>query len=63
MLTNTTKAKLADGEAVFGCFFRYAEPSLAEYVAMLGWDFSSRRRARMLDPRTWRACCAAELRG
>ena len=39
MLTNTTKAKLAAGEPVFGCFFRYAEPSLAEYVAMQGWDF------------------------
>jgi 4-hydroxy-2-oxoheptanedioate aldolase len=39
MLANATKAKLAAGEPVFGCFFRYAEPSLAEYVAMLGWDF------------------------
>src|SRR5512134_2617645 len=39
MLTNTTKAKLAAGQPGFGCFFRYAEPSLAEYVAMLGWDF------------------------
>lgn len=39
MLLNTTKAKLAAGGPVFGCFFRYAEPSLAEYVAMLGWDF------------------------
>ena len=36
---NATKARLAAGEAVFGCFIRYAEPSLAEYVAMLGWDF------------------------
>jgi len=39
MLINTTKAKLAAGQPVFGCFVRYAEPSLAEYVAMLGWDF------------------------
>jgi 4-hydroxy-2-oxoheptanedioate aldolase len=39
MLANTTKAKLAAGDPVFGCFMRYAEPSLAEYVAMLGWDF------------------------
>ena len=39
MLVNTTKAKLAAGQPVFGCFFRYAEPSLAEFVAMLGWDF------------------------
>ena len=39
MLINATKAKLAAGQPVFGCFVRYAEPSLAEYVAMLGWDF------------------------
>jgi 4-hydroxy-2-oxoheptanedioate aldolase len=39
MLENRTKAKLAAGEAVFGCFVRTAEPQLAEYVGMLGWDF------------------------
>jgi 2-keto-3-deoxy-L-rhamnonate aldolase RhmA len=39
MLENRTKAKLAAGDAVFGCFVRSAEPALAEYVAMLGWDF------------------------
>ncbi|MDJ0665122.1 MAG: aldolase/citrate lyase family protein [Acidimicrobiia bacterium] len=40
MLTeNVTKRKLADGEAVYGCFFRYATPTLAENVAMQGWDF------------------------
>ena len=39
MLQNATKAKLADGQAVFGCFVRTAEPSLIEYVALLGWDF------------------------
>ena len=39
MLENRTKAKLASGEAVFGCFVRTAEPSLIEYVGMLGWDF------------------------
>lgn len=39
MLENRTKAKLSGGEAVFGCFIRTAEPSLIEYVAMLGWDF------------------------
>lgn len=39
MLHNVTKAKLADGQAVFGCFIRTAEPSLIEYVALLGWDF------------------------
>lgn len=39
MLNNTTKAKLAAGETVLGCFIRYAEPSLAEYIALQGWDF------------------------
>ena len=39
MLENLTKAKLATGAAVFGCFVRTAEPQLVEYVAMLGWDF------------------------
>ena len=39
MLENKTKAKLAAGEAAFGCFVRTAEPQLSEYVGMLGWDF------------------------
>jgi len=39
MLENRTKAKLAAGEAAFGCFVRTAEPQLIEYVGMLGWDF------------------------
>ena len=39
MLENRTKATLAAGEAAFGCFVRTPEPSLIEYVAMLGWDF------------------------
>ncbi len=39
LLHNTTKAKLAAGETVLGCFVRYAEPSLAEYIALQGWDF------------------------
>ena len=39
MLENTTKAKLAAGETVLGCFFKYPQPSLAEYIAMQGWDF------------------------
>lgn len=65
MLTNTTKAKLADGQAVFGCFFRYAEPSLAEYVALLGWDFLVFDGEHgMLDPRDMEDLCrAVELRG
>jgi 4-hydroxy-2-oxoheptanedioate aldolase len=39
MLENRTKAKLAAGEAVFGCFLRWREPAFAEIVAMQGWDF------------------------
>lgn len=39
MLTNVVKAKLAQGDAVFGCFLRYADASFAEFVALQGWDF------------------------
>lgn len=39
MLENATKAKLASGKTVFGCFIRYAEPAFTEFVAMQGWDF------------------------
>lgn len=39
MLENTTKAKLANGETVLGCFLTYPQPALAEFVAMQGWDF------------------------
>jgi 4-hydroxy-2-oxoheptanedioate aldolase len=39
MLENRTKAKLAAGEAAFGCFVRTPESQLVEYVGMLGWDF------------------------
>lgn len=39
MLENKVKAKLGAGEPAFGCFVRTPEPSLIEYVAMLGWDF------------------------
>jgi len=36
---NITKAKLREGRAVYGCFMRQAEPTLAEFVAMQGMDF------------------------
>ena len=39
MIRNLTKAKLAAGETVVGCFLRHAVPDLAEYLALLGWDF------------------------
>ncbi len=59
MLKNTTKAKLADGKPVFGCFVRTAEPSLIEYVALLGWDFLVlRRRARDAPAETRSRTCA-----
>jgi 4-hydroxy-2-oxoheptanedioate aldolase len=64
MRTNALKAKLADGAAVFGCFFRYAEPSLAEYIAMLGWDFLVFDAEHgTLEPRDMEDLCRAlELR-
>lgn len=39
MLTNTTKAKLKAGGCVYGCFFRPPDPTLAEFMGYLGWDF------------------------
>jgi 4-hydroxy-2-oxoheptanedioate aldolase len=39
MITNRTKAKLAAGESVFGCFFRYPDATLAEFTARAPWDF------------------------
>jgi 4-hydroxy-2-oxoheptanedioate aldolase len=37
--TNATKARLAAGETVYGCFVRYPDPGLAELVALQGFDF------------------------
>lgn len=39
MLENSTKAKLARGETVLGCFLTDPEPGLTEFVALQGWDF------------------------
>ena len=39
MIRNLTKARLAAGETVVGCFLRQADSDLAEYLALLGWDF------------------------
>ncbi|MDD9956487.1 MAG: aldolase/citrate lyase family protein [Anaerolineaceae bacterium] len=39
MITNLTKAKLNAGESVYGCFFRTPDPTLAEFMGYLGWDF------------------------
>ena len=39
LLENSTKRMLNEGKAAYGCFFRQAAPTLAEFVAMQGWDF------------------------
>jgi 4-hydroxy-2-oxoheptanedioate aldolase len=39
MRTNLTKQRLRDGGTVHGCFVRYADPGLAELVALQGFDF------------------------
>ena len=39
MIRNLTKAKLAAGETVVGCFLKHPVADLAEYLALLGWDF------------------------
>jgi 4-hydroxy-2-oxoheptanedioate aldolase len=64
MLENTTKAKLSAGEAVFGCFVRYAEPTFTEFAAMQGWDFLVFDAEHgTLQPRDVEELCrAAELR-
>lgn len=65
MLENTTKAKLANGEAVYGCFIRYREPTFAEFVAMQGWDFVIFDGEHgTLGPREMETLCPlVELRG
>jgi 4-hydroxy-2-oxoheptanedioate aldolase len=39
MIANSTKAALASGGAVVGCFFRSPDSTLAEFTALGGWDF------------------------
>lgn len=39
MQRNRTRAKLAEGQAVFGCFLRYPDAGLAELLALQGLDF------------------------
>ncbi len=39
MQKNKTKAKLKAGETVFGCFVRYPDPGLIEFLGYQGWDF------------------------
>ena len=39
VMENHTKRRLAAGATVIGCFFRYPVATLAEFVALGGWDF------------------------
>ncbi len=39
MQKNKTKARLRAGETVFGCFVRYPDPGLIEFLGYQGWDF------------------------
>lgn len=39
MRTNATKKRLLAGETVFGCWLRYPDPALVEFVGYQGWDF------------------------
>jgi 4-hydroxy-2-oxoheptanedioate aldolase len=39
VIANSTKAALANGETVVGCFFRSPDATLAEFAALAGWDF------------------------
>lgn len=65
MQVNKTKARLAAGDTVVGCFLSYSEPSLAEFVALQGWDFLVFDGEHgPLEPRDVQGLCrAAEVRG
>jgi 4-hydroxy-2-oxoheptanedioate aldolase len=39
MIANTTKTKLNAGSSVYGAFVRYHDATLAEFIALAGWDF------------------------
>ena len=39
MQTNRTKAKLQAGEAVFGAFLRFTDPTLIDFLGYQPWDF------------------------
>jgi len=65
MRTNTAKAKLKAGEAIFGCFVRYPDASLVEVMAYQPWDFLVFDGEHgVLEPRDCENLVrAAELRG
>jgi 4-hydroxy-2-oxoheptanedioate aldolase len=39
MKQNLTKLRLREGGTVVGCWSRYGDPTLVEYIAYQGWDF------------------------
>lgn len=39
MIENLAKRRLAAGETIIGCFLRYSNATLAEFIALGGWDF------------------------
>jgi 4-hydroxy-2-oxoheptanedioate aldolase len=39
MRENLTKRALREGKSVFGCFVRYPDPTLVDFVSYAGWDF------------------------
>ena len=64
MRENTTKRRLRDGGTVLGCWSRYGDPTLVEYIGYQGWDFVVFDGEHgTLDPRECEnAVRAAELR-
>lgn len=65
MLVNQLRRKLDAGGPVFGCFTRYRDPALTEFMAMQGWDFLIFDGEHgTLEPRDVEEHCrAAEVRG
>jgi 4-hydroxy-2-oxoheptanedioate aldolase len=63
--SNSTKAKLKAGGTVHGCFVRYPDPSLIEYLGYQPWDFLMFDGEHgTLEPRDCENLVrAAELRG
>ena len=39
MRANATRRTLESGGTAYGCWLRYSDPALAEYVGYQGWDF------------------------
>lgn len=59
------KSRLRTGRPAWGCFVRYPDPSLVEFVALQGWDFMVFDGEHgSLEPRDWENLArSAELRG